>query len=118
MDGLASRPEGDGALPRRLEAVAAAVGRPARRRRRPGRRRSTRLAEQPAVLRAEIDHRADRRADRAARRGDSLPNRRKGYTQKAKVGGHKVYLRTGEYEDGGLGEIFIDMHKEGAAFRA
>ncbi|MEM8570873.1 MAG: vitamin B12-dependent ribonucleotide reductase [Pseudomonadota bacterium] len=47
-----------------------------------------------------------------------LPERRKGYTQKAMVGGHKVYLRTGEYEDGTLGEIFIDMHKEGAAFRA
>jgi ribonucleoside-diphosphate reductase alpha chain len=47
-----------------------------------------------------------------------LPERRKGYTQKAIVGGHKVYLRTGEYEDGQLGEIFIDMHKEGAAFRA
>jgi ribonucleoside-diphosphate reductase alpha chain len=49
---------------------------------------------------------------------DKLPSRRKGYTQKAIVGGHKVYLRTGEYEDGRLGEIFIDMHKEGAAFRA
>jgi ribonucleoside-diphosphate reductase alpha chain len=47
-----------------------------------------------------------------------LPERRKGYTQKAIVGGHKVYLRTGEYQDGSLGEIFIDMHKEGAAFRA
>jgi ribonucleoside-diphosphate reductase alpha chain len=47
-----------------------------------------------------------------------LPNRRKGYTQKAVVGGHKVYLRTGEYEDGRIGEIFIDMHKEGAAFRS
>ena len=47
-----------------------------------------------------------------------LPDRRKGYTQKASVGGHKVYLRTGEYEDGRLGEIFIDMHKEGAAFRS
>ena len=47
-----------------------------------------------------------------------LPHRRKGYTQKANVGGHKVYLRTGEYEDGNLGEIFIDMHKEGAAFRS
>ncbi len=47
-----------------------------------------------------------------------LPERRKGYTQKAMVGGHKVYLRTGEYQDGRLGEIFIDMHKEGAAFRA
>lgn len=47
-----------------------------------------------------------------------LPSRRKGYTQKAVVGGHKVYLRTGEYENGTLGEIFIDMHKEGAAFRS
>jgi ribonucleoside-diphosphate reductase alpha chain len=47
-----------------------------------------------------------------------LPPRRKGYTQKAVVGGHKVYLRTGEYEDGHIGEIFIDMHKEGAAFRS
>jgi ribonucleoside-diphosphate reductase alpha chain len=49
---------------------------------------------------------------------ERLPERRKGYTQKAIVGGHKVYLRTGEYADGSLGEIFIDMHKEGAAFRA
>ncbi|MFQ3254615.1 MAG: ribonucleoside-diphosphate reductase alpha chain, partial [Loktanella salsilacus] len=49
---------------------------------------------------------------------DKLPERRKGYTQKAIVGGHKVYLRTGEYQDGKLGEIFIDMHKEGAGFRA
>ena len=47
-----------------------------------------------------------------------LPGRRSGYTQKASVGGHKVYLRTGEYEDGTLGEVFIDMHKEGAAFRS
>jgi ribonucleoside-diphosphate reductase alpha chain len=47
-----------------------------------------------------------------------LPDRRAGYTQKARVGNHKIYLRTGEYEDGQLGEIFIDMHKEGAAFRS
>jgi ribonucleoside-diphosphate reductase alpha chain len=47
-----------------------------------------------------------------------LPKRRKGYTQEARVGGHKIFLRTGEYEDGTLGEIFIDMHKEGAAFRS
>ena len=47
-----------------------------------------------------------------------LPDRRKGYIQKAAVGGHKVYIHTGEYEDGHLGEIFIDMHKEGAAFRS
>jgi ribonucleoside-diphosphate reductase alpha chain len=49
---------------------------------------------------------------------EKMPERRKGYTQKAIVGGHKVYLRTGEYTDGSLGEIFIDMHKEGAGFRA
>lgn len=47
-----------------------------------------------------------------------LPERRKGYIQKAVVGGHKVYLHTGEYDDGELGEIFIDLHKEGAAFRS
>ena len=47
-----------------------------------------------------------------------LPDRRKGYIQKSAVGGHKVYLHTGEFEDGELGEIFIDMHKEGAAFRS
>ena len=47
-----------------------------------------------------------------------LPTRRGGYTQKANLNGHKIYLRTGEYEDGTLGEIFIDMHKEGAAFRS
>jgi ribonucleoside-diphosphate reductase alpha chain len=47
-----------------------------------------------------------------------LPDRRKGYIQKASVGGHKVYLHTGEFDDGALGEIFLDMHKEGAAFRS
>ena len=56
---------------------------------------------------------AEQRAER-----HRLPQRRKGYTQKASVGGHKIYLRTGEYDDGALGEIFIDMHKEGAAFRS
>jgi ribonucleoside-diphosphate reductase alpha chain len=55
----------------------------------------------------------DRRGLRA-----KLPDRRTGYIQKAVVGGHKVYLHTGEYEDGRLGEIFLDMHKEGAAFRS
>ena len=47
-----------------------------------------------------------------------LPKKRVGYTQEARVGGHKIFLRTGQYEDGTLGEIFIDMHKEGAAFRS
>jgi ribonucleoside-diphosphate reductase alpha chain len=56
---------------------------------------------------------------RAAIRGmrKSLPHRRMGYTQKAKIGNHSIFIRTGEYEDGTLGEIFLDMHKEGAAFR-
>jgi ribonucleotide reductase alpha subunit len=47
-----------------------------------------------------------------------LPDRRAGYTQKARIGNHKIYLRTGEYQDSTLGEIFLDMHKEGAAFRS
>ncbi len=47
-----------------------------------------------------------------------LPKKRRGFTQEARVGGHKIFLRTGEYHDGRLGEIFIDMHKEGAAFRS
>ena len=78
--------------------------------------------ELPQAARAPVHRRADRRTDRRARTcgaaAERLPQRRKGYTQKAMVGGHKVYLRTGEYEDGTLGEIFIDMHKEGAAFRS
>ena len=64
-----------------------------------------------------ITERVIERVIREVRRS-RLPERRKGYTQKATVGGHKVYLRTGEYEDGKIGEIFIDMHKEGAAFRS
>lgn len=60
----------------------------------------------------------ERVIEKVVRAREKLPNRRQGYTQKAIVGGHKVYLRTGEFGDGRLGEIFIDMHKEGAAFRA
>ena len=74
-------------------------------------------ATQPMVQRVETF--VERIVEVAAKRErERLPQRRKGYTQKAIVGGHKVYLRTGEYDDGKLGEIFIDMHKEGAAFRA
>ncbi|MCA9560006.1 MAG: hypothetical protein KC583_15770, partial [Myxococcales bacterium] len=61
---------------------------------------------------------AERIVVRYLARRRRLPQRRRGYTQKAMVGGHKVYLRTGEYDDGSLGELFIDMHKEGAAFRS
>jgi ribonucleoside-diphosphate reductase alpha chain len=61
---------------------------------------------------------AERIVHRYIARRRRLPDRRAGYTQKARVGNHKIYLRTGEYEDGTLGEIFVDMHKEGAAFRS
>jgi ribonucleoside-diphosphate reductase alpha chain len=61
---------------------------------------------------------AERVITRYIARRRRLPDRRAGYTQKARIGNHKLYLRTGEYEDGTLGEIFIDMHKEGAAFRS
>jgi ribonucleoside-diphosphate reductase alpha chain len=70
-----------------------------------------------AVLAERIVERVVERIERRRER-EKLPDRRKGYTQKAVVGGHKVYLRTGEYVDGRIGEIFIDMHKEGAAFRS
>jgi ribonucleoside-diphosphate reductase alpha chain len=61
---------------------------------------------------------AEKIVHRYLARRRQLPDRRAGYTQKARIGNHKVYLRTGEYEDGTLGEIFVDMHKEGAAFRS
>ena len=61
---------------------------------------------------------AERLVIRYQARRRRLPQRRTGYTQKASVAGHKVYIRTGEYEDASLGEIFLDMHREGAAFRS
>ncbi|MET3790455.1 vitamin B12-dependent ribonucleotide reductase [Aquamicrobium terrae] len=78
------------------------------------------LVAAPAAARAvEVTEKIiERVIEKVVRDREKLPNRRKGYTQKAVVGGHKVYLRTGEFDDGRLGEIFIDMHKEGAAFRA
>ncbi|AOG03326.1 vitamin B12-dependent ribonucleotide reductase [Bosea sp. RAC05] len=80
------------------------------------------LIEQPPVVRAvqvaeRIVEKVVERIE-VVREREKLPERRTGYIQKATVGGHKVYLHTGEYKDGRLGEIFIDMHKEGAAFRA
>ncbi len=56
-------------------------------------------------------------ATRAGTQRRDLPARRVGYTQKAAVGGHKLYVRTGEYADGALGEVVIALHKEGAAFK-
>ncbi|MDE0779424.1 MAG: vitamin B12-dependent ribonucleotide reductase [Alphaproteobacteria bacterium] len=77
------------------------------------------LIDAPNGRRAEIV--AERIVERIVEREvdrHKLPHRRKGYTQKAIVGGHKVYIRTGEYDDGSIGEVFLDMHKEGAAFRS
>jgi len=70
----------------------------------------------PALAERIVERVIERVVQQGERR--KLPQRRKGYTQKAIVGGHKVYLRTGEYEDGRLAEVFIDMHKEGSAFRS
>ncbi|HEV7226895.1 TSCPD domain-containing protein [Brevundimonas sp.] len=82
-----------------------------------------RAPEEPAPRRTEVappqvETRVVERVVEKERARRKLPDRRKGYIQKAAVGGHKVYVHTGEYEDGELGEIFIDMHKEGAAFRS
>ncbi|MCU0885602.1 MAG: vitamin B12-dependent ribonucleotide reductase [Beijerinckiaceae bacterium] len=74
-------------------------------------------AAKAAALSEKIVERIIERVERN-REQEKLPTRRKGYTQKAKVGGHTVFLRTGEYDDGRLGEIFIDMNKEGSALRA
>ncbi len=81
-------------------------------------------ADQPQAQRASvvaeriIERVIEREVERKRAVREKLPDRRTGYIQKAVVGGHKVYLHTGEYKDGRLGEIFLDMHKEGAAFRS
>ncbi len=80
-------------------------------------------AEQPSAKKASkaaervVEKIIERVVEKPIER-ERLPDRRTGYIQKASVGGHKVYLHTGEFESGRLGEIFIDMHKEGAAFRS
>ncbi len=71
-----------------------------------------------AAAEAMTERVIERIIEKRVREQEKLPTRRKGYTQKAKVGGHTIFLRTGEYEDGRLGEIFIDMNKEGATLRA
>lgn len=81
-------------------------------------------AECPVRLREALDSHDDllkkieQVQEELKKRRKRLPDRREGYTQKANVAGHKIFLKTGEYSDGSLGEVFIDMHKEGAAFRA
>jgi ribonucleoside-diphosphate reductase alpha chain len=83
---------------------------------------STTDEEEEQAAAADVEAVAEKMTERVVtqylRERHRLPDRRSGYTQKAVVGGHKVYLRTGEYQDGTIGEIFLDMHKEGAAFRS
>src|SRR5207248_8598473 len=75
--------------------------------------------EEPKAPQVQVAEKiTERIVHRYIARRRRLPDRRAGYTQKSRIGNHKMYLRTGEYEDGTLGEIFIDMHKEGAAFRS
>src|SRR5579864_9157684 len=100
---LAPRPHGERALSRWLEAVAELLDKPP-------------ITRVPLIAERIVERVVERVVQHTERR--RLPQRRKGYTQKAIVGGHKVYLRTGEYEDGRLAEVFIDMHKEGSAFRS
>ncbi len=82
------------------------------------------LIEAPAAARATqvaekvAERIVERVVEKVVREQEKLPTRRKGYTQKAKIGGHTIFLRTGEYDDGRLGEIFLDMNKEGSALRA
>ncbi|TRL38449.1 vitamin B12-dependent ribonucleotide reductase [Rhizobium straminoryzae] len=78
------------------------------------------LLAQPAAAQAVVvtEKIVERVVERLVRSQEKLPSRRKGYTQKAKIGGHTIFLRTGEYDDGRLGEIFLDMNKEGSALRA
>ncbi|MTI45641.1 ribonucleoside-diphosphate reductase class II [Roseibium hamelinense] len=78
------------------------------------------IAALPQAAKAEVvaERIVERIVERVVRQQEKLPARRKGYTQKAKIGGHTVFLRTGEYDDGRLGEIFLDMNKEGSALRA
>jgi ribonucleoside-diphosphate reductase alpha chain len=81
------------------------------------------VADAPDIVEAEAPRAepvriAERIVHRYIARRRRLPDRRAGYTQKSRIGNHKIYLRTGEYDDGTLGEIFVDMHKEGAAFRS
>ena len=119
---LEARAEGQRALPRRLEAVPAARTRSSSATMTTRTMRSRRIYDKPMAARtAQVSEKiVEKLVERIVvmREREKMPDRRKGYTQKAVVGGHKVYLRTGEYDDGRIGEIFIDMHKEGAALRS
>lgn len=67
---------------------------------------------------SDVKSLAEKLVHRYVAKRQSLPTRRVGYTQKAKIAGNTVYLRTGEYKDGKIGEIFLDMHREGASYRS
>jgi len=76
------------------------------------------LDDETTAAQDKVVESAERIIHKYVAKRQRLPNRRSGYTQKVKIGGQSVYLRTGEYKNGQLGEIFIDMHREGAAFRS
>ncbi len=107
--------QGGRALSRRIEALAAARCQLRLWRRRRDEEAIAAAQPQPFTTPLQI---AEKIVYRYIAKRRPMPQRRSGYTQKATIAGHKVYLRTGEYEGGQLGEIFIDMHKEGAAFRS
>ena len=75
---------------------------------------------QNETLRKTLQDRQDRKEykTKGSEKRFQMPDRRKGYIQKAAVGDHKIYLHTGEYDDGKIGEIFIDTHKEGELVKA
>jgi ribonucleoside-diphosphate reductase alpha chain len=72
---------------------------------------------QNEILRKTLQDRKEYKTKGSEKRFQ-MPDRRKGYIQKATVGDHKIYLHTGEYDDGKIGEIFIDTHKEGELVKA
>jgi len=74
--------------------------------------------EETLAAQDKVIHTAEKIIHKYVARRQRLPFRRSGYTQKVKIGGQSMYLRTGEYDNGQIGEIFIDMHREGAAFRS
>ena len=73
---------------------------------------------QPKVISKDINQSFVKKINDGVGRRFSMPDRRKGYIQKVTIGAHKVYLHTGEYEDGKIGEIFIDTSKEGELVKA
>ena len=73
---------------------------------------------QPKIISKENNQNFIKKINEGVGKRFSMPDRRKGYIQKATIGDHKIYLHTGEYEDGKIGEIFIDTSKEGELVKA